>query len=248
MATPNPLILKLQQSGILLDEDHPILAGLCESPRTVPADTILVQQGEKPSGVHLILGGFACRSKLLPGGEWQILSLLLPGDFCDIHAAALGRSDHFTTTLTDCAVVRLSHEAVGELTLTDTRIARALWWSRLVDERILRAWLTSMGQRRADEWLAHFCCELLLRLQVVGCAEADACEMPLTQDQLGHLLGITDVHVSRVLRELRDRDLLELKNRRLSVPDVERLRAFCGFDPDYLHFLGGRPAASARVA
>ena len=132
-----------------------------------------------------------------------------------------------------------SLHSVDDLTLARTRIAQALGWSTHVEESILREWLANMGQRPADKWLAHFFCELLLRLQIVGRAEANSCAVPLTQGQIGDLLGISNVHVNRVLKELRGRNLLQLKSKRLLVPDPGRLRAFCDFDPAYLHLKAG---------
>ena len=245
MPDANPLILKLRQSGLLIEEDYGPLADLCVAPRAVAADTVLVEQGQRLTGVHLILSGMSYRYRLMPGGQRQILSILLPGDFCDIQGAILKRSDHFTATLTDSTVAWLSHETVDELTLAPTRIARALWWAALVDECILRAWLTNMGQRSADKWFAHFCCEMLLRQQAIGQAERDSCEMPFSQEKLGDILGITNVHVNRVLKDLREHNLLQFKSRRLTIPDVARLRAFCDFDPSYMHLNAGDDDAAA---
>lgn len=245
MSDANPLILKLTQSGLLTEEDHRPLSELCVASRAVEADTVLVEQDQRLTGVYLVLSGFAYRYKLLPGGQRQILGILLPGDFCDIQGAILKRSDHFTATLTDGAVVWFPGETVDELTLAPTRIARALWWAALVDECILRSWLANMGQRSADKWFAHFCCEMLLRLQVIGQAGPDSCEMPFSQEKLGDILGVTSVHVNRVLKELRDRNLLQLKSRRLTVPDVARLHAFCDFDPGYMHLNAGTDDATA---
>ena len=235
MPDANPLILKLKQSGVLIEDDHRRLADLCAEPRTVEANTVLVSQGEPLAGVYLVLSGVAYRYQLLPEGQRQIIGILLPGDFCDIQGAILQRSDHFTAALTDSVVVWLPRETVDDLTLARTRIARALWWAALVDGCVLRKWLTNMGQRSADKSLAHFFCELLLRLQVVGRAESDRCEMPFSQEKLGDILGITSIHVNRVLKELRDRNLVLLSRKRLQIPDSARLQAYCDFDPAYLH-------------
>ena len=58
------------------------------------AKTHIIFQGDRPGDVHLVMEGFACRSKVLPDGARQIMALLLPGDFCDLHVAILGAMDH----------------------------------------------------------------------------------------------------------------------------------------------------------
>lgn len=234
MVEANPLILKLAHSGALTREDHRPLAELCKGARVVEAGTVLVRQGDRIDGVHLVLDGFAYRYKVLANGRRQIIGILLPGDFNDLQGSILGASDHSTATLTNCCVVWLPQETVDALTLVNNRIARALWWATLVDQRILRSWLTNMGQLSADVCLAHFCCEHLARLQMVGRAGPDTCDMPLYQEQLGDILGISDVHANRMVRELRARNLLEIRSRVLTVPDVLKLQTFCKFDPSYL--------------
>lgn len=244
MSDASPLILRLDQSGVLKPEDHDVLAALCAKPRAVEANTILVSEGECPSGVRVVLEGFVYRYKILEDGQRQIIGILVPGDLCDLQSVILGRSDHFIATLSDCTLVTVDQDTVDDLTYTRSRIARAFWWSTLVDESILREWLANMGQRSADKWLAHFLCEVLVRLQIVGHASANSCEVPLTQEQLGDVLGISSVHVNRVLKELRDANLLEFRNRRFSVPDLDRLHAFCDFDPNYLHLASNREGSA----
>jgi DNA-binding transcriptional regulator LsrR (DeoR family) len=98
--------------------------------------------------------------------------------------------------------------------------------------------------------MAHILCELLVRLQTVGLATENSYEFPITQEELGDTLGLSTVHVNRVLQRLRGDGLITLSEKRLTIHDVERLKAFAGFDPNYLH-LKKRPSREqpqARVA
>jgi len=196
-----------------------------------------VRAGDRAAGVHLVLEGYAFRYKLINDGQRQILGLLLPGDFCDLQSIVLGPSDHYIAALTACTVADIPQDRVDALVFRDSRLSRALWWATLVDESILREWLASMGQRSADKRIAHLFCELLLRQQLVGAAGERDCPLPLTQPMLADILGITTIHVSRILRDLRLAGLIQLKDRQLHVPDVKRLQAFCDFDPTYLHLI-----------
>ena len=237
----NPLIRKLAEAEAFTYHDQTILAEMCSHPRYVGAGQDIIRAGDPPSDVHLVLDGFACRYKILPEGNRQIVAVLVPGDFCDLHVAVLGEMDHSIATLTPCTIVDIPAGTIRDLTERHPRITRALWWATLVDEGILREWLSSMGQREAPERMAHLFCELLLRLRLVGAAADDSYELPLTQTDLGDLLGMTSVHVNRTLRHLRELDLLDFKRRRLTIPDVARLKAYCSFDPAYLHL---RPSLS----
>lgn len=244
----NPLILRLRFGADLDAGDKALLADLSRSSRGLEPQQDIVRAGDRASGVHLVLEGYAFRYKIVDDGQRQILGLLLPGDFCDLQSIVLGPSDHYIAAMTACTIADIPQDRVDALVFRDSRLARALWWATLVDESILREWLASMGQRAADKRIAHLFCELLLRQQLVGAAGACDCPLPLTQPMLADILGITTIHVSRILRDLRTSGLIRLKDRRLHVPDVARLQAFCDFDPTYLHLVRQPDRAPARDA
>lgn len=237
LSRSNPLILRLRHGPDLDAGDRALLADLSRCHRSLEPQQDIVRAGDVAAGVHLILEGFAFRYKLIDDGQRQIIGLLLPGDFCDLQSVVLGPSDHYIAALTACTIADLPQERVDSLVFRDSRLARALWWATLVDESILREWLASMGQRSADKRIAHLFCELLLRQQLVGAAGERECPLPMTQPMLADILGITTIHVSRILRDLRVAGLIRLKDRRLHIPDVARLRTFCDFDPTYLHLV-----------
>ena len=231
----NLLIRKLEVADGLTDGDRTVLERLCARSQEIGADRDLTHEGDRPENVHLVLEGFAARYKMLPDGKRQIMAVLLPGDFCDLHVAILGAMDHSIMTLTPCSIVTIPRTTIVELTENHPRINRALWWATLVDEGVLREWLVNLGQRQAAERMAHFFCEMLVRLQTVGLATENSYALPLTQIELGDVFGISTVHVNRALQELRGADLVVLEKRRVTIPDVERLKASCGFRPNYLH-------------
>jgi CRP-like cAMP-binding protein len=116
------------------------------------------------------------------------------------------------------------------------------WRDTLVDAAIFREWMVGLGRREALPRIAHLLCELLIRLKAVGLAEDHAFELPLTQAELGDALGLSTVHVNRVLKELRGRGLVATKGKRLIIEDWEGLKEAGEFDPTYLHVEPGLAA------
>ena len=112
---------------------------------------------------------------------------------------------------------------------------RAFWWTQLVDEDTLRAWIVSMGRRNSVQRVAHLMCELYVRARNVGLVEEGRFPMPLSQIVLGDALGLTPVHVSRVLKKLRASGAMEITNKSLVVADIAGLARLAGFDEGYLH-------------
>jgi len=130
-----------------------------------------------------------------------------------------------------------------ELCKAHFRIASALWRETLIDAAIFREWMLSIGRRDAYARIAHLLCELLVRLKAVGLAENHTCKLPITQAQIGDALGLSDVHVNRVLQSLRGDDLITLQRGVLSVLDWERLKEVGEFDATYLHLQSNAAAA-----
>lgn len=231
----NPMICKLEHGASLTDEDKAVLEAVCAETRRVPPRVDLIEEGENPRFVQLVLDGFACRYKMLSDGRRSIVAYLVPGDFCDLHVAILGQMDHSIATVTGCTMVQIPYDTVEKLVSRHPRIARALWWATLVDEAVLREWLVNLGRRTAARRLAHLFCELRVRLMSVAHDGENGFHFPFTQEELSHMLGVTPVHVNRVLQQLREDGLILLEDKMLGIPDVARLEAFAEFDATYLH-------------
>jgi CRP-like cAMP-binding protein len=230
----SPLVTKLETVSQLAAEDRRALIALCDDPRDMGARRNVIREGERPDHVHLMVEGWAARYKLLGDGTRQITAFLIPGDFCDLHVTILGEMDHSIITLTRAKVAYIPRSRIDALT-DRPRLARAFWWATLVDEAILRAWIVNVGRRDAFEAIGHLMCELYVRMRNVGLADDHCYELPLTQEELADALGLTPVHVNRVLQRMRADGLISFKAGRLTIHDYRRLEAASGFNANYLH-------------
>ncbi|MER8633016.1 helix-turn-helix domain-containing protein [Mesorhizobium opportunistum] len=109
------------------------------------------------------------------------------------------------------------------------------WRSTLVDAAIYREWVTNVGRRDAYTRMAHILCELIVRLRAVGRIEDHAARLPITQAALGDALGLSAVHVNRVLQELRRDGLISTVGSRFHATDWSGLGRAGDFDGTYLH-------------
>lgn len=230
-----PFIAKLEHGASLTDDDRSRLAQIIRDPRPVRRGEDLISEGDAPEDVQLIVDGLACRYKVLRSGRRQVMALLLPGDFCDFQVAILGAMDHSIATISACRVVAIPPSVIEDLSRNYPNVTRALWWASLVDEAVLREWLVTMGGRPADQRLAHLFCELHLRMQVVGRGTASSFDLPVTQEDLADTMGLSVVHVNRSLKRLREMRLIIFARGKLTIINLEELRRFCGFNPNYLH-------------
>lgn len=232
---PNAFVQKLSGYVSLTAEDTLLLTEACTVQRDVPPGYDLIREGDKPVSVFVMLEGWACRYKLLPEGGRQITAFLMPGDFCDMHVAVLDQMDHSIATISRSRVAMVSRAKIEALIESRPAITRAFWRTQLVDEGVLRAWIVCMGRRTSLQRVAHLLCELCVRVQNIGSIENSYCELPLSQIVLADALGLTAVHVNRVLRKLRLLGVMEKHAGMLVISDIFRLGEIAGFDENYLH-------------
>jgi CRP-like cAMP-binding protein len=230
------LIRKLEHFARLSQEDRAILhRAASERVRNFAPRIDIAREGDKPKDVHLILSGWACRYKQLEDGRRQIVSFFLPGDICDLNVFILREMDHSIGTITSVTIADLSRDFFDAISAGYPRIAAAFWWESLVNSAIQREWTMSLGQRTASERMAHLLCEIFFRLRLAGLTRENGCDFPLTQSDLADATGLSKVHVNRTLQELRSAELIVLKGKALTVPNLERLMIAGLFNANYLH-------------
>lgn len=231
----NRFVSKLQGFAELSAADMAALEEATGRPQEYSARKHLIREGDRPGPVFVMLEGWAIRYKVLPSGTRQIMAFLMPGDACDLHSAMLAEMDHSIETLTSSIVATIPREVVDELMVRHPAVARAMYIAQLVDEGTLRAWIVSLGRRSSIERAAHLLLELYVRAIRVGLIVGGDMELPLTQAVIADALGMTPVHINRVLQALRKSDAVQLRRGHLRIPDAAVLARLSGFDDNYLH-------------
>jgi CRP-like cAMP-binding protein len=231
----NLFIQKLNGFADLSDDDVALLEAATSAPKPYAAKQDLIREGDPPGPVFVMLDGWACRYKILPSGTRQVTALLMPGDCCDLHVGMLSEMDHSIQAITAATVALIPRADMDAMMDRSPAIARAMYVAQLVDEGVLRAWIVSMGRRSSLERVAHLMCELYLRVYTVSDSADYRITLPLSQVVLADALGMTPVHINRVLKELRLLGVMELRRNSLSILDPGKLVQIAGFDENYLH-------------
>ncbi|MCS0494007.1 Crp/Fnr family transcriptional regulator [Ancylobacter sp. MQZ15Z-1] len=206
---------------------------ICQRAQEAPAHADLVREGESSAGIRMMLGGWACRYKMLVNGRRQLLSFVLPGELCDPYMHLLARMDHSLAALTPVTYAQLGREESERLVHDHPAVARALWIQTMFEIGVEREWTASLGQRVAFQRLAHLFCDIYLRLNMTGIAEDNWCDFPPTQGDIGDATGLSSVHVNRTLQDLRAANLITLTNKRLFIRNLEALKSAALFRPSY---------------
>jgi CRP-like cAMP-binding protein len=231
----NMLVRKLEQHTLLSTSDRDAILALPYNLRTLEASTYMVREGDLPLHCGVIVSGFAYRQKLTGEGQRQIISIHIPGEAVDFQNLFLDVADHSVQMLTRGDVAMVARKDFQDLVDTRPGIGHAILVSILVEASIFREWVLNVGRRDARSRLAHVLCEFAVRLHAQGLAEEYGYELPMTQEQLADALGLTPVHVNRVLKALAADGLITRNRRVVRFPDWDKMRHVADFNQRYLH-------------
>ncbi|MFN3970489.1 MAG: Crp/Fnr family transcriptional regulator [Gemmobacter sp.] len=223
---------------MLNDGELEVLDRLHQRRRSVAAGRELVHQGETEQSAYILAKGWVVSYKILPDGSRQIVDFQIPGDFLGLRSVLLHTSDHNVQPITDIQVSEVLMSDLLGLFDHSPRLAAAVFWAASRDEAMVVEHLVGIGRREAPARMAHFLLELECRLALVGMGDRTGFACPLTQYHLADALGLSAVHVNRVLRQLREDGLATFRDGRVTVHDHAGLVALAEFDPIYLDQVG----------
>jgi CRP-like cAMP-binding protein len=239
------LFRHLSSIGDVSPSDREALQRVKGEIRTLPKGKDILSAGDVPHFAVVVLKGFLCRHSWKRSGRRQIHSFYIPTDAPSLETLHIDYMDSSLGAVVTSSVAIIPHPEMFSLMRGSPQVQALLWRATLIQAAVYREWLTRNSTLPAHSALAHLFCEMFVRAEAAGLVEGDSCELPTTQEILGHALGLTAVHVNRTLQLLRERGLIDLKNGRLYVPEFDKLAELGEFDPYYLHLRNGRSTLRA---
>ena len=220
-------------ADLTADEEEALLT-LGDAKLTFSPRETIRSQGNAVSGFYLHLRGWVASSIMLPDGARLIQKVHLPGDMLGTPSMVLARAADTLTAITEASVTFVPFERLGAIYARLPRLA-ALFTIAVQAERLaLMDTLAVTGRASAVQQLARLLLDLHARLTPLGLVEDDGFELPLSQEVIGDLTGLTAVHVNRKLREMREAGLIGREGTRVRILDLARLRALSPVAPRQL--------------
>ena len=227
--------LRNRRGVALTDAERAGLESAIAEVLTPDARRTIVTAGDPVSRSTLLVEGFMCRYIDDDQGMRQLVAVHVPGEFVDLHAYPLKVLEHDVATLTAATVAIIPHRALDALIDGHPDLARKLWYSTLLDAAMHRAWIFRLGRLNAIGRLAHFLSEINARLEAVGLSDGRRFALGMTQVDLAEACGLTNVHINRVIRQLRESGLCTFRASLVDIHDRAGLAKLGQFDPDYLY-------------
>lgn len=229
----NPLLHRFQALGPFTESEAAMLISLGARRRRVPAHQTIFREHDQKYEAYVVQSGWTCIYKMLPDGGRQVLNFPLPGDIVGLHNVSLAGSQFSFETLTDADVSPVPLTMIEQASVFPN-VAQAIRWSAARDAAIIAEHLVNLGRRSALVRTAHLILETAARLEQIGVETAEGFDCPLSQSWIADALGLTAIHLNRVLRELREAELVTVRVGHVSVHDYDRLAELAVFEADYL--------------
>ena len=238
-----PLIRKLSYRTKLDQGDRAAILALAHTVKSVEPHQYIVREGDRATHSCLLLDGFSIRHKCVAGGKRQIMAIHMKGEMVDLENSFLGKADHNVQMLTAGKVAMIPRDEITRIAFERPTVGQAMWLDSLVDASIFREWIANVGRRDAQTRVAHVLCEFALRLRHAGLGDESGYHLPMTQEQLADVTGLTSVHVNRSIKNLESEGLISrVSPREIVIGDWKRLAHKGDFDSLYLHMREDDPA------
>lgn len=233
-----PLHYRLQPYGGIAREDLRRLNDLPYTQMEFAVGRRIAPRGRQLDRIYLIISGWVGQSRYLMSGTRQIVHVLLPGDIVPANVFALRKLDHELEALTHVVIRLFDPEDFVNLLQTAPELNMALWWAAEQQYSILRESIVRLGRRSSIERVAHLFLELHRRLLIIRQAKEESFMLPMTQEAFRDVLGLSLVHMNRMLRQLEKQKLIERKDTTIQFRNRQELSRLCDFDPAHLHLNG----------
>ena len=227
----------------LTEGEQLALLGLHTREAVIPAGRDLRRYGEQSDYAAIISAGVVGRYHQARDGRRNFVAMHLPGDMADLCTTVLKDVSFGLEAMTDVTVELVSKADLLALAHLHAAISQAFWRDCVSDTLLIAQHVVRVAGLSARQKIAHLLCEMAYRLSVSDHQPRLQFNLGLTQSQLGDFLGLTAVHVNRMVREIRDIGLAVVDRRSVSIDDWAGLKRQGDFDSKYLSI----PHASEQI-
>jgi CRP/FNR family transcriptional regulator, anaerobic regulatory protein len=207
------------------------LDGIVTGARHYRRGAVVRAEHGAPGDVMVVLGGWLFSSALLEDGRRQIVRLHFRGDLLGLDGLAFAEAPDTITALTDADVCVVDSAALGRVFADHPRIGALLFAAQQIERVTLTERLVSLGRASAKGRVAALLMWVASRMRAADMPVDDGFILPLTQEEIGDLTGLTAVHVNRTLRALAEQGLITRTGGVLRIPDVARLARLANHTP-----------------
>ena len=217
----------------LTDDDRERLARFEEEERDFDRATDIYHAGEARERLYVVKKGWLYSYVDFADGRRQIVKVHTPGDVVGFPDLAYRKATTSLRSCGECTVCPFPKRHVDDVLEASPRLAALLLTVALRDQVTLIDTLRAMGRMSARERIAYFLLDMLARLRVMHGAQLRALHMPLSQTEIGDVIGLTNVYVSKTLGRLETAGSIRRQGSTIEVLEERELVRLADFTDRY---------------
>ena len=229
MIRDSGLAARLSKYAALTTEELDALDWVERRELRVPAGTVLLREGSANTALFVVQSGWLHSSVRLQQGGRQILRFHFAGDLMGTSGIAWIPAVHSLTAVSDCTVAEIPKTNLARLFREQPRIGGLLYAVAAAESVAICDRLTSAARQGAIERVGMLLLDILARLRVTELGVVRSFDLPLTQHDIGDAVGLTKVHVNRMLARLERDGYIRRDGRRVTILDEPGLTTLTGF-------------------
>jgi CRP/FNR family transcriptional regulator len=214
---------RLSKNVSLAEAETRALMRLEENQRKIKRGGMIQRVNDTVTELFVLREGRVMSFVIMPDGSRQILRVYFPGDFIGSASTAYNKAPESLVALEDSVVCPFDKHALRRLLEEQPRVAALLFILSNTERVALTDRLASLGRTSAKARVASFLLDIFDRLRVTNDDINDSFDLKLTQEEIGDAVGLTSVHVNRMIRQMEQDGLISRSNGRVTLHDIARL-------------------------
>ena len=229
------MLLNRAYPDIFSDAEAELMASFLGLPLAAPGRTRIIRAGAALDQSLYLVRGMVGRYAVDRQGRRQFVGIQIPGDYFDLAAYVLKSLEHDMDALSPCEMRATAHAQLSMLGDERPELYHKLWRISMIDASIHRYWIFRLGRLAGKARIANFLTEMFVRLHARGLCGIDSYDLPLSQNDLAEINGMTSVHVNRLLGDLRLDGFCTLADGVVHLGNLAGLARVGHYSPDYLY-------------
>jgi len=206
--------------------------------QVVPPKATLYEAGSIPKHVYTLFNGWMAMYQTSRSGKRRILRFALPGDFLGFQASIKGTISHSVSAVSESIVCAFSRDSLPDLFEQQPSLALRLASMESREMNLCQHHQAFRSSKDSQESIAFLLLELFHRTRQQMRHNYDPVKnsivFPLTQEDIGDAVGLTSIHVNRVISKFRTLKLIECDRKTLQILNEEKLSEIGEFDREII--------------
>lgn len=234
----------------LSEDERRLLAEIKPQRLHFEKNSVVFREEEPANYFLLVKEGICFNHRHLEDGSRQVMDLYFPGEV--VALSELSKDAHVSglTTLSDAVILAYDKAEITEKCSRTAGLSRLFMELLFREQAILTERLVEVARHNATKRVAHFLLNISQRLSpptnVTHHAEAEALSTCCSAERLTGLsnlvgipqvliadaLGLSIVHVNRVLRQFKETGWICIGNQGIELLDIDAIKVAAGWEPE----------------